>query len=760
MKRVPICVLVSCLGFCSQASGQGGIITTVAGNGNTGFSGDGGPATSASLNQPAGVAVDASQNIFIADRPNERIRKVSASGIITTVAGTGTAGFSGDGGPATSASLGYPASVAVDTSGNLFLADQPHTRSRQVSAAGGIITTVAGNGTTGFSGDGGPATSAFLDSPYGVAVDASGNLFIADYGNNRIRKVSASGIITTVAGNGTTGFSGDGGPATSASFSSPADVAVDSFGNLFIVDLGNNRIREVSASGIITTVAGAGTKGFSGDGGPATSASLNSPFGVAVDASGDLLIGDTLNSRIRKVSTSGIITTVAGNGTQGFSGEGGPATSASLSSPWGVAVDASGNLFIADFQNQRIREVSVSASTTGNPASQTITVGVLSNVTLGVGPFTIGATASSGLAVTFASTTASVCTVSGSTVTIVAVGTCTITASQAGNANYAAATPVTQSFAVTSGSQTSGFTTYTYKGNDFTSAPSPYTRSDSITGHFTTSSPLADNLAAANITSAVSTFSFTDGGVNTLTPSNSGETQFIVSTNSQGNITAWDITLITNVSPPNNGAIIICNGISTYFNSCPNFPSDESYEDNGAIDGYNESDPGTWLAAPVNPATGTSLAVTPAALIFQAQQGAPAQSQLLQIGGGASTAWQATAATSSGGAWLSVSPAAGQNTGIAHGFGEFRWSGYRGLSGNHHRPGARSHAFLQRDRRIADRVRRERASRYHYDRGRRRKLLFFRRRRASHFRFPGLSLRRRPRCFRKSLYSGHLQPGP
>jgi uncharacterized protein (TIGR03437 family) len=333
---------------------QGSMIVTVAGNGLAGETGDGGPATAAMVAGPFGVATDASGNLFIAS--GGQIRKVSPDGIITTYAGNGQRTFSGDGGPAISAGV-YPEGLAVDASGNLFIADFANNRIRKVSASG-TITTVAGNGTEGFSGDGGPATSAKLASPQGVAVDASGSLFIADSG--RIRKVSADGIITTVAGKGTGGYSGDGGPATSASVD-PTSVAVDASGNLFIADTGNNRIRKVSASGIITTVAGNGPSspvgGYSGDGGVATSASLNFPLGVAVDASGNLFIADYSNQRVRKVSPSGIITTVAGNGTAAFSGDGGLAASASLSYPQGVAVDAAGNLYIADYDNDRVREV-------------------------------------------------------------------------------------------------------------------------------------------------------------------------------------------------------------------------------------------------------------------------------------------------------------------------------------------------------------------------------------------------------------------
>jgi uncharacterized protein (TIGR03437 family) len=334
-----------------------GIITTVAGNGSQGYPGDGGPATSAELYNPSGVVVNTSGSVYIADTSNSRIRKVSAAGIITTVAGNGAEGYSGDGGPATSAQLFYPSGVALDASGNLYIADQNNNRIRKVSATG-IITTVAGNGAEGYSGDGGSATSAQLNVPFGVAVDASGNIYIADSNNNRIRKVSATGIITTVAGNGAQGYSGDGGSATSAQLNFPYGVAVDASGNLYIADKFNERVRRVSATGIITTVAGNGAQGYSGDGGLATSSQLNTPIGVAVDASGNLYIADEINERIRKVSAAGIITTVAGNGALGYSGDGGLATSAQLATPTGVAVDASGNLYVADYNNSRVRKVS------------------------------------------------------------------------------------------------------------------------------------------------------------------------------------------------------------------------------------------------------------------------------------------------------------------------------------------------------------------------------------------------------------------
>lgn len=341
--------------FVAPAPAQTNVISTVAGSGILGFSGDGGPATSAELDWPEGVAVDSAGNIFIADTNNARIRKVTPAGVITTVAGNGTAGSSGDGGPAGSAELFAPDGVTVDGAGNLFIADSP-SRVRKITPAG-VISTVAGNGTPGFGGDGGPATSSEIYGPMGLAVDGAGNLFIADINNDRIRKVTAAGTISTVAGNGSVGFSGDGGPATSAELNAPFGVAVDTAGNLYIADTGNYRIRKVTPAGTISTIAGTGVPGFSGDGGRALSAKLYLVFGLAVDAAGNVLIAD--NGRIRKVTPAGIISTVAGNGVSGFGGDGGPATSAELYQPYDVAVDSAGNLFIADSANFRIRKVTV-----------------------------------------------------------------------------------------------------------------------------------------------------------------------------------------------------------------------------------------------------------------------------------------------------------------------------------------------------------------------------------------------------------------
>lgn len=345
-----------------------GNISTFAGNGETDFSGDGGPATSAALNSPFGVAVDGSGNFYIADQNNQRIRKITTGGTISTVAGNGSYGFGGDNGAATAASLARPSGVAVDGSGNLYIADYFNHRIRKVTT-GGIITTVAGNGTAGFGGDNGTATSANLNEPSGIAVDASGNLYIADEGNHRIRKVTTGGIITTVAGNGTAGFGGDNGAATSANLANPKGVAVDGQGTLYIADYGNQRIRKVTTGGTISTVAGTGSAGFGGDGGPAASASLNNPTGVAVDAYGYVFIADQNNQRIRQIATDGTMSTIAGSGTPGFSGDGGTATAASLNQPSGVTIDGNRNVYLADTYNNRIRRVT--------PASPDLTPSLL-----------------------------------------------------------------------------------------------------------------------------------------------------------------------------------------------------------------------------------------------------------------------------------------------------------------------------------------------------------------------------------------------
>ena len=334
------------------------MISTVAGNGAQGFAGDGGPATSANLNGPTGVAVDAAGNLYIADSGNHRIRKVTPAGTISTFAGNGTAGFAGDGGPATNANLNGPTGVAVDAAGNLYIADSGNHRIRKVTPAG-TISTFAGNGTAGFAGDGGPATDARLNSANAVATDSAGNLYIADSDNYRVRKVDPAGRISTFAGNGIEGFAGDGGPATDARLTFMGGLAVDAAGNLYLSDTGNFRVRKVNSAGTISTFAGNGIEGVSGDGGPATAANVWAPFGLAVDSSGNLYIADRNGGNVRTVNTAGTISRFAGTSLGfGFSGDGGPALNATFAGVDGVAIDTDGNLYVTDRLNQRIRRVS------------------------------------------------------------------------------------------------------------------------------------------------------------------------------------------------------------------------------------------------------------------------------------------------------------------------------------------------------------------------------------------------------------------
>ncbi len=368
-----------------------GTMSTFAGQ-NTLF-GEGYAATNAELCAPSNIATDAAGNVYVADYQNNRVRKITMStGIITTVAGSGVAGYldgyNGDMIPALTANIYFPAAVAVDGAGNIYVCDQGNMRIRKVDASSGNISTIAGDGTAGFVGEGIPAVYSEVNYPAGIAVDGSGNIFIADEENYRIRKIDAAGIITTFAGVLIPGYSGDGGAATMAKLQYPNDVAVDGLGNVYICDGGNSVIRKVDTAGVITTVAGTGVAGFSGDNGPAISAQLAYPSGVKADRNGNIFISDGDNQRVRMVTSGGIITTVAGNGTAGFSGDGGPAVAAMLNFPAGVAVDMSGNLFIADGDNHRIRQVNLSylsvASVNGadqwnirvypNPAKDVLTI--------------------------------------------------------------------------------------------------------------------------------------------------------------------------------------------------------------------------------------------------------------------------------------------------------------------------------------------------------------------------------------------------
>jgi sugar lactone lactonase YvrE len=332
-----------------------GVMTTIAGVGTAGWSGDGGPATSAQLDLPRGIAVDGLGNLYIADTFNQRIRKIDTTGTITTIAGTGTPSFDITDMFATAAALSSPAGVAVDGLGNVYIADTGNSAIRLVTTTGRIMT-IAGDGTSGYLGDNGPAVMAELANPSGVAVDRQGNVLIADSGNSLIRRIDASTQrITTIAGNMLATDLGDNGPALAAQLASPSRVAVDGFGNLYIADTFNHRVRWVDAGGMITTIAGTGAPGFSGDGGAALSAQLYYPRDVALDQHGNIYIADQSNRRIRKIDASATITTAAGNGTSG-QGDGGAATSIRMT-PIGLGFDSHGNLFVTDSQNHRVGRI-------------------------------------------------------------------------------------------------------------------------------------------------------------------------------------------------------------------------------------------------------------------------------------------------------------------------------------------------------------------------------------------------------------------
>jgi uncharacterized protein (TIGR03437 family) len=351
-----------------------GTISTVVGNGVTSYSGDGGSAQSALMSAPAGAVSASGGVVYISDTNNQRIRKIASDGTVSTVAGTGTSGFGGDGGSATAAQLSYPSGLAVDASGSVYISDTANQRVRKLS--GGTISTVAGNGTSGYGGDGSSATSAQLNSPAGIAVDNAGNLYIADFSNQVVRKVSAGGTISTLAGNGLAGYSGDGGPAAQAQLNGPSGVAVDSSGNVFVADSGNHVVRKITPGGTITTFAGNGAAATSGDGGPAASASLALPTAVAVDSQGDLFITDSSANRVRLVNAGGVITTIAGAGTPGYGGDNGPALSALFNGLIAVSLDPSGNLYLADRVNNVIRLL--------QPVSGTPAVGAATNAASGL----------------------------------------------------------------------------------------------------------------------------------------------------------------------------------------------------------------------------------------------------------------------------------------------------------------------------------------------------------------------------------------
>jgi sugar lactone lactonase YvrE len=337
-------------------------IMTAVGTGQIGYSGNGGPAIKARLNQPFDVALDAQGDIYVSDTFNQRIRKIEHdTGTISTIGGNGTKGYSGDGGPAVRAQLNEPYGIVIDPRGNLFLADRLNSRVRRIDATTGVISTVAGNGSKVYFGDGGPAEKAGLVEPNGVALTQDGKtLLIADVAGHRIRRVDlTTGLITTFAGTGRARHDGDGGPADQASIWGARAVDVGPDGSVYILEREGNRLRVVDPkTGIITTLAGTGTKGYTGDGGPALTATFNGPKELAVDSKGNIWIVDTENHVIRKIDgVARTIQTVAGNGQPGGDGDGGPATRARLDRPHGVAVGLDGSCWIGDTNNHRVRIV-------------------------------------------------------------------------------------------------------------------------------------------------------------------------------------------------------------------------------------------------------------------------------------------------------------------------------------------------------------------------------------------------------------------
>lgn len=352
-------LLIACF-ICSLGNVSAQNIHTYAGTGTYGYSGDTGPATAAKMTTQFGVWGDTSGNIYFADEFNHRVRKVSASGIVTTIAGTGVAGFSGDGGSPLAAQLDKPVAVTVDGQGNIYIADMNNNRVRKITngEGGGIITTIAGNGTVGYSGDGAPATNAELNSPQSVFVDRTGNVLFADNLNHAIRKISTSGLITTIAGNGIAGYTGDGTAATAARLNQPAGVVEDTAGNVYFADAVNDRIRMVNITGIISTIAGTGSAGYNGEGLAATATQLKAPKYVVVDDSGNVWFTDTENHRVRKINkATGIVADIAGIGTPGGAGDDGPATAAQLNYPQGIFIDRYNRIFIGDGNNNRIRVI-------------------------------------------------------------------------------------------------------------------------------------------------------------------------------------------------------------------------------------------------------------------------------------------------------------------------------------------------------------------------------------------------------------------
>ena len=379
MKQLSLAIIFFLSCVCATAHAQENIIVTIAGDSTQGFAGDSGPAINSILNQPEGLCLDKWGNVYFADAGNSRVRKIDmATGIITTVAGKDSVGYNGDNIAATNAKLFVSDDVDIDTAGNLYIADGKNYRVRKISALTGIITTVAGNGIPGNNGDGGLATNAQLQGVYGLRLDKAGNIYIADMDNYRIRKVNINtGVINTIAGTGVAGFSGDGGLATNAKLNSPGHISIDTSGDVLFSDTWNNAVRKITiTTGVISTIAGSptGAVGYSGDNGPATDALHNQPVGVYTDRENNICIAEYGNGTIRRIdAATGIITTVAGCGVPGFSVEEGIATTLELI-PEDMAFDNSGTMYLADYGNNRIRKMYSTVGVPTSPMQQPVSV--------------------------------------------------------------------------------------------------------------------------------------------------------------------------------------------------------------------------------------------------------------------------------------------------------------------------------------------------------------------------------------------------
>lgn len=618
----------------SRVLGQTTYITTAAGTGTGGFSGDNGPPTQAALFAPATVVTDASGNVFIADQANHRIRKILPGGTIITLAGTGVAGFAGDAGAATSAQLNCPGAVAVDSTGNLYIADTNNFRIRKIDTTG-TIRTITGNGVLGFSGNNGPAIDAQISSVSGLTVDAAGNLFLVDRNNNRIRKIGADGIISTVAGNGNFGFAGDGGNAVNAQLSLFALVvegceqgpglAVDAAGNLYIADSGAFRVRRVDTEGKIRTFAGTGEAGSTGDGSPALAARLDMPMGLSLDSAGNLYIALPTGGRVRRVNTEGFIHTVAGTGVLGFSGDGGLASSAQLNYPYSVAAEGVGAVLIADKLNHRVRRVLPTPSFTAQPTSLTFTAsaggGNPPSQTLSIRNNNPGA------------------------------ATWNTLFTSPGGLQWTVITPasgLTPSEA-TVGINTTGLAPGIYNGNIVLRSPLDSSVQNTVPVRLTIS-PAASIALTANAL----TFTATQGGSN---PAN----QTINLTNSSGGPMSFTATATSTpggwltVSPTSSTAPAT---LTVSVNTTALTPGAYTGRVEVAATGATNSPQSITVVLNVNAAGIATIALNPSSLQFYTPVGANPASLMVQVdnSGTGTLGFTATATAQTGGNWLSVSP--------------------------------------------------------------------------------------------------------